>query len=715
MRGSQRAPAAGPADLAPAKVRHRRRAVLPAGAWRKDDGDLRRVSTLLAFSYEVIGDATQDGLAQRVADAARQLTGAGAAVCAFGPTTGGFETAAFSAAPGAEVYPRVELLCSAAGDLLRDLASAPSVHLTSRQLRSHPAWHRLAEEITPLHGLLAARIAGPAAAAQGMVMVVDKEAGGFTDRDDAFLRELTAVASLALRQIAERKRTERSLRLTQFAVDHAIDSIFWIGRDAGIEYVNEAACLRLGYTAQEMLAMKVSDLDPNFPAEAWTAHWEELKRRGSMTFESAHRAKDGRVIPVEITANFVEFDGREFNCAFARDITERKIVMGALRESEDRLRLAIEAAALGTWDHDLVTDRLAWSNRCKEIFGLPLDREPDYGEFLESVHDEDRERIRATIAHSHEPGGDGRFIIEYRFVLPDGSIRWIGSRGQTFFGVVDGVMRATRVIGTVSDITERKKAEEDMLKTAQELARSNRDLEQFAYVASHDLQEPLRMVTGYMKLLADNYKGRLDADADEFIGFALDGAQRMRSLIEDLLAYSRVGTRGKALGPVDSKAALDNALTDLRASIEEASAVVEVGQMPTVWADQRQLSQLFQNLVGNAIKFRRPGVRPEVHVGAVRGEGEMWQFAVKDNGIGIDPAQADRLFQIFHRLCTRNEYPGTGVGLAICKRIVERHGGRIWVESKPGEGSTFCFTLPAAPKKGDSCEFPEGRPAKAAT
>jgi light-regulated signal transduction histidine kinase (bacteriophytochrome) len=228
--------------------------------------------------------------------------------------------------------------------------------------------------------------------------------------------------------------------------------------------------------------------------------------------------------------------------------------------------------------------------------------------------------------------------------------------------------------------------------TGEELARSNKDLEQFAYVASHDLQEPLRIVSGYLQLLERRYRDKLDKDADEFIDFAVDGARRMQSLIIDLLAYSRVGTKGRTSAPTDAGAALHRALANLKTAITEADAVVSSGQLPTVTADPVQLAQVFQNLVGNAIKFCRTDRRPEIQVSAEPYDGR-WRFSVKDNGIGIEPQYVERVFVIFQRLHTRDKYPGTGIGLAICKKIVERHGGRIWVESTPGEGSTFYFTI----------------------
>ncbi len=243
------------------------------------------------------------------------------------------------------------------------------------------------------------------------------------------------------------------------------------------------------------------------------------------------------------------------------------------------------------------------------------------------------------------------------------------------------------------DITDRKRAEEELSRQAQELARSNADLEQFAYLASHDLQEPLRMVASYLQLLQKRYEGKLDADADEFIHYAVDGATRMSKLIHGLLEYSRVCTRDKPFEATDCDEVYDGAVSNLKTAMEESRADVTHDPLPTIVADPVQLVSLFQNLIANGIKFRGKD-RPKLHVSAHE-DGGVWKFSVRDNGIGIKREYAKRIFVIFQRLHGREEYPGTGVGLAICKKIVERHGGKIWMESKPGEGSIFYFTLPS--------------------
>ncbi len=254
-------------------------------------------------------------------------------------------------------------------------------------------------------------------------------------------------------------------------------------------------------------------------------------------------------------------------------------------------------------------------------------------------------------------------------------------------GKVIGVFAAAR------DITELKKAEDSLKEKMIEVERSNAELQQFAYVASHDLQEPLRMVASYVKLLDRRYGDKLDQDAKDFIGYAVEGSTRMQQLINDLLTYSRVGTKVKPFEPVDLEAVFAGIMDNLKVTIQESNATITHDSLPTVQADDLQMLQLFQNLVSNGIKFHGEEA-PRVHVSAKRA-GDFWQFSVCDNGIGIDPEYFNRIFIIFSRLHTRAEYPGSGIGLAICKKIVERHGGRIWVESTPGKGSTFLFTIPA--------------------
>jgi light-regulated signal transduction histidine kinase (bacteriophytochrome) len=277
-------------------------------------------------------------------------------------------------------------------------------------------------------------------------------------------------------------------------------------------------------------------------------------------------------------------------------------------------------------------------------------------------------------------------------------------RGATDYVLKDGLARLPEAIRRALEEKAtrqlRLRAERDLARKNVELERSNADLEQFAYVASHDLQEPLRMVTAYTQLLAERYQGKLDADADKFIGYASEGAQRMQVLIQDLLAFSRVG-RNVARREVECNSMMLEILQTLSSSIQESGAAITAGALPTLWGDRTQLAQIFQNLIGNAIKFRKQEEPLVISVSAEKNDLE-WRFKVTDNGIGIAPEHLENVFVVFQRLHARTEYPGNGIGLAICKKIVERSGGKIWVESEVGHGSSFIFTLPLA-----SCSAPE--------
>ncbi|OGO19856.1 MAG: hypothetical protein A2Z14_17800 [Chloroflexi bacterium RBG_16_48_8] len=283
--------------------------------------------------------------------------------------------------------------------------------------------------------------------------------------------------------------------------------------------------------------------------------------------------------------------------------------------------------------------------------------------------------------------------------LPENPVETVNVRSNgEYFPVeitarLQEIGKETVMLVVVRDITERKQVEKAFEQSKLDLERSNTDLERFASIASHDLREPLRAISGFADLLAKRYREQLDADADDYIAYILDGTRRLQRLIDDLLTYSRVGTRGKAFEPVDCETILDMVITNLTMAIGESGAVVTHDPLPSILGDRVQLEQLFQNLISNAIKFRGEE-RPEVHIGVVRRNSE-WEFSIKDNGIGIKPQHMDRIFVIFQRLHTQDEYPGTGLGLAICKRIIERHGGRIWVVSESGRGSTFYFTIPA--------------------
>ncbi len=399
--------------------------------------------------------------------------------------------------------------------------------------------------------------------------------------------------------------------------------------------------------------------------------------------------KDDTEFPVEISLSPLESPEGILVTAAIRDITERNQVEEALRQSEERLSLLVH----GVKDYAILmldpAGRITtWSEGAERINGYRA--EEIIGEHFSKFYMPEEVASDKPSQGLKIAAEQGSFEEEGWRVRKDGSRFWASvviTALHDKTGQLRGFGKVTR------DITERKKSAEHLLKTLKELERSNEELQQFAYVASHDLQEPLRMVASYTQLLAKRYKGRLDSDADEFIAYAVDGSNRMQALIHDLLAYSRAGTNGKVLREISSEDAFKEALTNLRAAIEESGAVVTHDSLPAITTDATQLAQIFQNLVGNAIKYRGPEV-PHVHVSAAKNGGKEWIFSVRDNGMGIDPQYFERIFILFQRLHGRREFEGTGIGLAICKKMLERLGGRIWVESQPEKGSTFYFALP---------------------
>ncbi len=361
----------------------------------------------------------------------------------------------------------------------------------------------------------------------------------------------------------------------------------------------------------------------------------------------------------------------------------------ALKESDERLNLALMSSGVGTWSWNVVENSLIWDDYIHPLFGLKPKTFPGrFEDLLHLVHPDDRDHMKVVVAETLEQ--DSPYDTEYQVLWPDGTVRVLAARGKVVFR--DAAGKPVRMTGVCWDITDERRAEEQLRTLLAELERSNKELEQFAYVASHDLQEPLRMVSSYTQLLELEYRDKLGDEAREYIGYAVDGARRMQRLINDLLEFSRVGTRGTRLEPVDTNVVLGTVRANLSIAIEDASAMVTNEELPTVMADATQLGQLLQNLIANAIKFR--GAQPpRVFVGACERGGE-WVFTVRDNGIGIEPQYFDRIFAIFQRLHVAADYPGTGIGLAVCKRIAERHGGRIWVESDPGNGAAFSFSIP---------------------
>ncbi len=506
-----------------------------------------------------------------------------------------------------------------------------------------------------------------------------------------------------LHDISERKQAEQALHQLADIIEASGDAIFATTNSGEITSWNAGAQQLYGYTGAEAVGGSLRMLVA--PARA-KRDFEVLSRalNGSplSDLETEQLRKDGTVMPVSLSVSPIRGSSGALVGAsvIARDRTERKRAEEALREVQEAFRTAFEDAPIGMalFSVDPGEDgRLLQVNASLcEITGYSPDEL--LRKSLHAVtHPLDQEQ-ELPLAEELLAGKIPNYQLEKRFVRRGGEPVWVVHNAST---VHDSSGRLLYGIAQVQDITERKRAEEglgrvaaELERRAIELERSNADLAQFAYVASHDLSEPLRMVSSYVQLLERRYSDQLDQDAHEFIEFAVDGVNRMQRLIEDLLAYSRVGTSEYRLERVDVGALVEDTLRGMRATVADSGAIVTHDSLPEIVGDPGQLRQLFQNLVSNGIKFVEEGP-PRVHVSAER-DGHEWRFAVGDNGIGIDPHHADRIFAVFKRLHGRDSYPGSGIGLSICKRIVERHNGRIWVEPNEGGGSRFCFTLPVA-------------------
>jgi PAS domain S-box-containing protein len=370
------------------------------------------------------------------------------------------------------------------------------------------------------------------------------------------------------------------------------------------------------------------------------------------------------------------------------DISSELELTEELRRNEETLKLAIEASKGGVFDWDIKKDVSYRSAETAQMFGVGDLVYPNATEqWAKSIHPED---VAATVKARNDALVSGHVDAEFRIVRPsDGAIRTLAIRANTHY---DEEGHPTRMTGLYWDVTERKLQTQAMQLAMDTLQQVNQELETFAQVASHDLQEPLRTMSSFCQLLEKRYADKLDQDGKEFIGFIVEGAARMQALVNDLLEYSKVGRSDQAFVPVDVSAVLERATGGLRTAIGESGAELECGPMPVVRGSEIDLQRLFQNLISNALKFRDPERPPRVSIEALPA-GKNWHFIVQDNGIGIEAEYFERIFRVFQRLQNRTEYPGTGMGLAICKKIVERHGGKIWLESEPGKGSRFHFVL----------------------
>jgi PAS domain S-box-containing protein len=496
-------------------------------------------------------------------------------------------------------------------------------------------------------------------------------------------RKSDELEARVLERTEQLRQSEERFRLL---VDRVQDyAILVLDPSGNISSWNTGAERIFGYTTAEIVGTNFTrfysdeDLERGRPGmELQTA-----STHGRVEDEGWRVRKDGSRFWVNtIITTLRDTQGRVVGYTkITRDLTERRAAEQILREQASLLELAHDAILV----RDLADRITFWNHGAQEVYGWT--REEVIGkvthELFKTEFPAPLEQITAELFKNDRWEGEIAHLTRSgrRAVMAS---RWALQR--------DSYGRATAVLEINRDITERKRAEDALRKQTAELARSNAELQQFAYVASHDLQEPLRMVVSYMQIIAEQYKGRLDADADEFIGYAVEGATRMRQLISALLEYSRAGGETQQAVITDCNRILNDVKSNLEIVIQENAAVITSDPLPTIAVDPTQMSQLFQNLIANAIRFRSKE-QPRIHVAAIRNRSE-WIFSVADNGIGIAPEHHSRIFVIFQRLHDRMEYPGTGIGLAICKKIVERFGGRIWLESGPGKGSSFFFSIP---------------------
>ena len=510
------------------------------------------------------------------------------------------------------------------------------------------------------------------------------------------------LVTAAIRNISVRKAAETHLAQMEGRyrglLEAAPDAMVVVNQSGEIVLLNVQAEKQFGYRRDELLGQKVTNIIPIGFAERLIADdlrstEDALAQQIGTGIELIAERKDGSEFPIEIMLSPLESAEGTLVTAAIRNISVRKAAETHLSQMEGRYRGLLEAAP----------DAMVVVNQSGEIVLLNVQAEKQFGYRRDEL-------LGQKVTNIIPIGFAERLIADDLRSAEDASAQQIGTGIELIAQRKDGsefpieIMlsplrnaEGTLVTAAIRDISVRKKAAVVLLQKVDELNRSNEELGQFAYIASHDLQEPLRMVASYTQLLSRRYKGKLDTDADEFIAFAVDGASRMQRLIQDLLAYSRVGSKGKDLLETSSEGALQQALVNLRGAIEEGGALVTHDPLPAVFADEMQLVQLFQNLVGNAIKYQKKPRVPRIHISAVKNGGKKWDFSIKDNGLGIDPQYFERIFGMFQRLHKRDEFAGTGIGLAICKKIVERHGGNISVESEPGQGSTFHFALAGPP------------------
>ena len=502
--------------------------------------------------------------------------------------------------------------------------------------------------------------------------------------------------SLALLLSSEAAR-ERQRQWYEQTLASIGDGVIATNTEARIQFVNAVAAKLMSGVQSELINRPIAEVFRIVDEQTRAPLEDPIGRvlREGQAVTLAERtilvAANGTEIPIgDSAAPIKDRSGKVLGAVLVfRDMSDRRNAEQALRDSEETFRLATESAHMGSWRNELVARRVIWSPELERIFGLqPGEFTGTQEEFYSYIHADDKGSVETEIATAIRDRRE--YEIEFRFHRKgDSSFRWMLTRARPYY---DATGNPVTLAGISLDVTERKTADDALRSLNRNLEATNDDLRQFAYAASHDLQEPLRMVVSYTQLLQQRYKDKIDAQANTFIDYAVEGALRLEHLLRGLLEYYRAGEIGdRPREAVDCNRAVQTALSNLAASIQETAAVVRCDSLPTCQAHEIPMVQLFQNLIGNALKYHG-NKSPSIHIGARR-DGSAWEFAISDEGIGIDARYTRQIFGVFKRL-HGHDLPGTGIGLAICSRIVERYGGLIWVESELGQGSTFRFTIP---------------------
>lgn len=495
------------------------------------------------------------------------------------------------------------------------------------------------------------------------------------------------------RDVTSRKKEQDLLRENEknfrTIIETANEGIVRTDESLTIKYVNEKMVDLIGYTTAELIGQHISSFLSKEEFARLMKIIPQVKKGTRRNFEICFIRKDHTEVIASVNATALRDDAGNFTgfIGMITDISERVMMERDLKRTRRKLKTALRNANIGTWEWNFRTNEVNCDRRTEEIFGLkPGSFKGTGNAFSGFIHEEDISYVETAMKKSIAERSPYEAIFRTKpiqsrcnYVLSKATI----SRDRKGNPLI--------ISGVCFDVTEMKEGtEQTLIRLNEDLLSSNRDLQQFAYVASHDLQEPLRMVSSFTQLLQMRYADKLDRDANDYINFAVNGSRRMYELLNGLLAYSRIQTRGHEFGKVDLKAVVEKVKANMKLLIEESEASIICNELPVVKADENQMIQLMQNLIENAIKFRTE--KPVITITSVQ-KGDFQVISVKDNGIGIEQVYFDRIFRIFQRL-HHSDIPGTGIGLAICQRIVERHGGRIWVNSKQDEGSVFSFSLP---------------------